>query len=76
MFPTLIISTHGGWLGALAGAVLDAVLGGISCEIYGRVGRMFEMDQRGRGSSRQASEVAGNGARRMVGGLKREDGSV
>jgi len=76
MYLTLIISTHGGWLGTLAGADLDAALTAISQEIYGRVSRMLEMDQRGGGSSRQASEVADNRARRMVGGLKREDGSV
>jgi len=63
-------------VGILAGADLDVALGAISWEIYSRIGRMFDVDQRGRGNSRQASEVAGNGARRMVGGLKREDGSV
>ena len=46
------------------------------CEIYSRLGKMFGIDQRGRESSRQAGEGEENGARWMVGGLKREDGSV
>ena len=30
MYLTLIISTHGGWLGTLAGADLEVALGAIS----------------------------------------------
>ena len=40
---------------------MDAVLGAISREIYRRVGKVFEMDQRGRRSPRQTSEVASSG---------------
>ena len=49
---TLIISTHGGWVGTLAGTALDAALGAISYGIYSRFVRMFEMDQRGQRCSR------------------------
>jgi hypothetical protein len=79
MHLTLIISTHGGWLGILACAgetLRVALAGAISWKIYSRVDKVVEVDQGGRRSSVQTSEVAGNGVRRMVGGLKREDGSV